>query len=103
MVTNCKACAACVPEMPRLYTLAEAERLLNKKKAVVSQRRKWDMVYFFKQKICGIIMLLIGIFCPIFLDGDATFSLIAIPMGIGLFITKKKLMNFRQKAGELIL
>ena len=97
MATNCRACAACVPEMSRLYTLAEAERLLNRKKAVVSQKRKEDMVYFFKQKMCGIIMLLIGILCPIFLDGDATFSLIALPMGIGLFITKKKLMNFKQR------
>lgn len=97
MVTNCRACAACVPEMARLYTLAEAEMLLNRKKAIVSQKGKEDMIYFIKQKICGIIMILIGIFCPIFLDGDATFSLIAIPMGIGLLVSKKKLMNFRQR------
>ena len=95
MATNCRACDACVPEIPRLYTSAESKRQLNRKKAVVSQKRKEDMVYFFKQKICGIIMTLFGIFCPIFLDGDATFSLIAIPMGIGLLVTKKKLMNFR--------
>lgn len=97
MVTNCRACAACVPEMPRLYTSAEAEMLFNRKKAVVSQKRKEDMVYFFKQKVCGSIMLLIGILCPIFLDGDATFSLIAIPMGIGLLVSKKKLMYLRQR------
>lgn len=103
MAIKCRACTACVPEMPRLYTLAEAERLLNRKKAVWLQKRKKDMVYFFKQKMCGIIMLSIGIFCPILLDGDATFSLIAIPMGICLLITKKKLMSFRQKAEELIL
>ena len=103
METNCSACGTYVPEMSRLYTSAEAERILNRKKAVVSQKRKEDVVYFFKQKMCGIIMILIGVLCPMFLDGDATFSLIAIPMGIGLFITKKKLMNFRQKAEELIL
>lgn len=40
MATNCRACAACVPEMPRLYTLAEAERLLYRKKAVGLQKRK---------------------------------------------------------------
>lgn len=37
-------------------------------------------------------MLSIGISCPILLDGDATFSLIAIPMGIGLLVTKKRIM-----------
>lgn len=94
MATNCRVCDACVPEIPRLYTSDETERLLNRNKVVISQKRKEDMVYFFKQKICGIIMTFIGIFCPIFLDGDATFSLIAIPMGIGLLVTKKKLMNF---------
>lgn len=95
MVTDCRACAACVPKMPRLYTSDKAESSLNRKKDVVPKKRKEDMVYFFKQKICGIIMTFIGIFCPIFLDGDATFSLVAIPMGIGLLVTKKKLMNFR--------
>ncbi len=95
MATNCRACGTYVPEMSRLYTSAKSERTLNRKEVVVSQKHKEDMVYFFKQKICGIIMLLIGIFCPIFLNGDATFSLFAIPMGIGLLITKKRLMNFK--------
>ena len=49
MATNCKACAACVSEIPRLYTSDEAERLLNRNKAVISQKRKEDMVYFFKR------------------------------------------------------
>lgn len=96
MVTNCRACVACVSEIPRLYTSDEAERPLNRKKDVVPKKRKEDMVYFFKQKICGIIMILIGIICPIFLDGDATFSLIAIPMGIGLLVTKKRIMCISQ-------
>ena len=39
-------------------------------------------------------MLGIGIACPM-IDGDATFSLIAVPMGIGLLVTKERVMDFR--------
>lgn len=51
-------------------------------------------IYFIKQKLCGLAMIVIGIICPILLDGDATFSLIAIPIGIGLLVTKQRLMDF---------
>ncbi len=91
MATNCGTCSTYVPEMTRLYPLVEEKQ----KKAIASKKHKENMIYFFKQKVCGIIMLLIGIFCPILLDGDATFSLFAMPMGIDLLITKKRLMKFR--------
>ena len=51
-------------------------------------------IYFIKQRLCGAAMFVIGIICPIILDGDATFSLFAVPMGIGLLVTNKRVMTF---------
>lgn len=51
-------------------------------------------VYFIKQRLCGAAMFVIGIICPIILDGDATFSLFAVPMGIGLLLTNQQVMMF---------
>lgn len=68
----------------RLYTLDEAEE-------IISRRR----FYFMKQKLCGILMMAIGIICPIVFNGDATFSLIVVPIGIGLLVTKQQVMNFK--------
>lgn len=62
----------------RLYSIEEAEK-------IISRRR----LYFLKQRVYGILMMAIGIICPIVFDGDATFSLIIIPMGIGLLVTKQ--------------
>ena len=45
---------------------------------------KWKL----KQKIMGLIMIIISIILPIVLDGDATSSVIIILIGIWLFFTK---------------
>ena len=68
----------------RLYTLEEAEKIINKRR-----------LYFLKQKLCGILMMVIGIICPIVFEGDATFSLLAVPIGIGLMVTKQRVMSFK--------
>lgn len=68
----------------RLYTLEEAEK-------IISTRR----LYFLKQRVCGLLMILIGIICPILFDGDATFSLLAVPLGIYLLVTKQQVMSFK--------
>ena len=68
----------------RLYTIEEAEK-------IISRRR----LYFLKQRVCGIRMMAIGIICPIVFDGDATFSLLAVPLGVFLIFTKQRVMSFR--------
>lgn len=47
-----------------------------------------------KQWLSGVIMAAIGIVMPFLLDGDVTFSLVALPLGIFLMITKEKIMTF---------
>ena len=73
-----------------VHTYAEWKQIENAKR----KAKKEKAIYFAKQKIAGIIMTLIGIIMPFVLDGDATFSLIAIPMGLWLLYTKQKVMMF---------
>ena len=46
--------------------------------------------YYIKQKISGAIIALIGVITPIMDNGDATFTLFALPLGIYLMVTKEK-------------
>lgn len=56
-------------------------------------RRKKERWYFIKQRLCGMAMLIIGIAIPIILDGDATVSLFAVPLGLYLIFTRNKVMT----------
>ena len=58
------------------------------------QKRKAERVYYIKQKLSGLTLAAIGIVMPILLDGDGTFSIIALPLGIYLLFTKQKVMMF---------
>ena len=57
-------------------------------------KEKAEKIYYIKQKLSGLTMAAIGIFTPFLLDGDATFSLIALPLGLFLVFTKEKVMMF---------
>ena len=87
--------------MEKLYTLEEAKKIIeeeNKQKAIRMAKRKArkraEAIYYIKQKLSGLIMASIGIITPILFGGDATFSLIALPLGIWLLFTKEKVMMF---------
>lgn len=62
----------------------------NRKHAADKAERR----YFIKQKLSGLTVAAIGIITPILLDGNATFSLIALPLGTWLLFTKEKVMMF---------
>lgn len=59
-----------------------------------TRRQKAERIYYIKQKLSGFTMAAIGIFTPFLLDGDVTFSLIALPLGLFLVFTKEKVMMF---------
>lgn len=59
-----------------------------------TRRQKAERIYYTKQKLSGLTMATIGIFTPFLLDGDATVSLIALPLGLFLIFTKEKVMMF---------
>ena len=73
-----------------VMTYSEWERIHAQK----ARKRKAERTYYIKQKLSGLTMASIGIIVPILLDGDVTFSLIALPLGIYLIFTKEKVMMF---------
>ena len=83
------------------YTLDQARQIMaeeNRQKAIRrterKARKKAEKIYYIKQKISGLTMTAVGIITPILLDGDCTFSLFALPVGIWLLFTKEKVMMF---------
>lgn len=83
------------------YTLEQARQIIveeNRQKAIRMAERKArkraEKIYYIKQKLSGLTMAAVGIITPILLDGDATFSLVALPVGIYLLFTKEKVMKF---------
>ena len=83
------------------YTLDQARQIIaeeNRQKAIRRAKRKArkrsETIYYIKQKLSGLTMATIGIITPILLNGDCTFSLFALPVGIWLMFTKEKVMMF---------
>lgn len=73
-----------------VMTYSQWEKIHTQK----ARKRKAERAYYIKQKLSGLVMAAIGIITPILLDGDATFSIIALPLGIWLLFTKQKVMMF---------
>ena len=83
------------------YTFDQARQIIseeNRQKAIRmaerKARKKAETIYYIKQKLSGLTMASIGIITPILFDGDCTFSLFALPVGIWLLFTKEKVMMF---------
>lgn len=83
------------------YTLEQAREIIREenrqkviKRAERKARRKAERIYYVKQKLSGLTLAAIGILIPFICDGDATFSLIALPLGLFLMFTKEKVMMF---------
>ena len=57
-------------------------------------RSRAERAYFLKQKLCGVVLAAIGMVVPIVCDGDATASLLLVPMGLYVLFTKEKVMLF---------
>ena len=83
------------------YTLDQARQIIseeNRQKAIRrterNARKRAETIYYIKQKLSALTMPAIGIITPILLDGDCTFSLFALPVGIWLLFTKEKVMMF---------
>ena len=80
-----------------VMTYSEWERIHTQK----ARKRKAERTYYIKQKLSGLTLAAIGIVMPILLDGDCTFSLFALPLGIWLMFTKEKVMMFQESMLQL--
>ena len=80
----------------QLYTLEDAEKIIDYRRERQYRRKKSIAIYYIKQKLSGVVMAVLGIITPLVLDGDATVSVIFLPLGIYLIFTKSKVMDFRR-------
>ena len=77
-----------------VYTYEEWLREYNRRETKRRIRQRTEHLYYMKQRMSGTIIAAIGIVMPFVLDGDATLSLLMLPLGIFLLVTKEKVMIF---------
>ena len=93
------------PPIETVYTFTEWEKIYkaNKlprksakgfKEVVTSVRTDRSLADGIKQKLSGLLMVACGVAAPILLEGDATASLLFIPLGLYLVFTRQKVMDF---------
>ena len=70
------------------YTLSETKRIINAER----QAKRESLLYKAKQKLLGILAIAVSIASPLLLDGDATISVIMLPLGIYTLFTKEKVI-----------
>ena len=70
------------------YTLSEANHIINAE----HKEKRGSLLYKAKQKFVGLLAISASIASPLLLDGDATISLIMLPLGIYMLFTKKKVI-----------
>ena len=70
------------------YTLSEAKRIINAER----NAKREKILYYTKQKLLGVVAIGISIASPLLLDGDATISVIMLPLGIYMLFTKEKVI-----------
>ena len=73
----------------KTYTLSEAKRIINAER----KAKRESFLYKAKQKLIGVIAICVSIASPILLDGDATISVIMLPLGIYMLFTKEKVIT----------
>ncbi len=77
-----------------VYTYEEWLKEYNRRETRRRIRQRTEHLYYMKQRLSGVMMATIGIVMPVVLDGDATFSFVALPLGIFLLLTREKVMTF---------
>lgn len=50
------------------------------------------ILYFLKQKVIGLLAIIVALTIPFFLNGDGTISILLLPIGIVLFFTKERVI-----------
>ena len=70
------------------YTLREARHIINAER----QAKRENILYYAKQKLLGLLAIAASIASPLLLDGDATISVIMLPLGIYILFTKEKVI-----------
>lgn len=77
-----------------VYTYEEWLKEYNRRETKRRIKQRTEHLFYMKQRLVGVMMAAIGIIMPFVLDGDATFSFVAFPLGIFLLLTREKVMTF---------
>lgn len=83
-------------EAMETYTCNEWAKEYHRKEAKRKAKQKAEQLYFMKQKLSGLSLILSGVIVPFIADGDVTFSLFIIPIGLFLVFTREHVMTFRE-------
>ena len=70
------------------YTLSEANHIIDTE----HKEKRESLLYKARQKFVGLLAISASIASPLLLDGDATISLIMLPLGLYLLFTKEKVI-----------
>ena len=70
------------------YTLSEAKRIINAER----KSKRELFLYKTKQKLLGLLAIAASIASPLLLGGDATISIIMLPLGIYVLFTKERVI-----------
>lgn len=77
-----------------VYTYDEWIKEYHRRETQRRRRQRIERLYYIKQRLSGLAIAMIGVIVPFLLDGDATVSLFALPVGIFLMLTREKVMTF---------
>lgn len=77
-----------------VYTYEEWLKEYNRRQAERRNKQRTERLYYIKQRLAGLVMAASGIVIPFVFEGDITFSLFALPLGIFLVLTKERVMTF---------
>ena len=76
-----------------VYTLEEARKIIKAQDLKMANYRRAKVMPILVQKLIGLGLVVLGCLVPVFLDGDATASVVIVPAGLGLMFTRSKVIN----------
>lgn len=74
-----------------VYTYEEWLKEYNRRQTKRRNKQRMERLYCIKQRLSGLVMAACGIVIPFVFEGDITFSLFALPLGIFLVLTRERL------------
>lgn len=77
-----------------VYSYEEWLKEYNQRQTERRNKQRTEQLYYIKQRLAGLTMVVSGIVIPFIFEGDITFSLFTLPLGIFLVLTREKVMMF---------
>ena len=74
--------------------LAVLDKRYAARQKKIQAKKRAKAIYYMKQKLSGVVLTVLGVMIPLLNSGDATASLILLPLGIYLTVTKERVMMF---------